>query len=84
MDAAGLEIEMEALAADGAGAAFQLTFPRSRYTDHWLYKQWFAEPWSGARETEVLNGVSSFKNCLHTFCKSHLLRELVFLFVPVR
>jgi hypothetical protein len=61
MDAAGLEIEMEALAADGAGAAFQLTFPRSRYTDHWLYKQWFAEPWSGARETEVLNGVSSFK-----------------------
>jgi transposase len=29
---------------------------------------------------DFLSSYSSFENCLHTFCKSHLLRELVFLF----
>lgn len=29
---------------------------------------------------DFLSSYLSFENCLHTFCKSHLLRELVFLF----
>jgi transposase len=29
---------------------------------------------------DFLSSYVSFENCLHTFCKSHLLRELVFLF----
>src|ERR1019366_2621847 len=29
---------------------------------------------------DFLSSYASFENCLHTFCKSHLLRELVFLF----
>lgn len=29
---------------------------------------------------DFLSSYLTFKNCLHTFCKSHLLRELVFLF----
>lgn len=30
--------------------------------------------------TDFLSSYLSFEHCLHTFCKSHLLRELVFLF----
>jgi transposase len=30
--------------------------------------------------TDFLSSYLAFDNCLHTFCKSHLLRELVFLF----
>jgi transposase len=30
--------------------------------------------------SDFLSSYLSFENCLHTFCKSHLLRELVFLF----
>lgn len=29
---------------------------------------------------DFLSSYLSFKNCLHTFCKSHLMRELVFIF----
>jgi transposase len=31
---------------------------------------------------DFLAGYLGFTNCLHTFCKSHLLRELVFLYEP--
>jgi hypothetical protein len=31
---------------------------------------------------DFLSSYLSFENCLHTFCKSHLLRELVFLYEP--
>ena len=29
---------------------------------------------------DFLSSYLGFENCLHTFCKSHLMRELVFLF----
>jgi transposase len=31
---------------------------------------------------DFLSSYLSFENCLHTFCKSHLMRELIFLFEP--